>query len=301
MNLRQIEIFQAVMRTGSITAGAELLNLSQPAVSRQIERLEKVSRIKLFHRVGRGLQPTPEGVAFYEEVKRAFVGLENLRHFADNITNFNTGHLRIASLPALGFGFLPRVITSFSELYPNVEVSLQVRSSGFVRGITSTQEFDLGFLPGPPNDLNHHAEHFAGVDCVCILPAGHPLAAKTEIVPADIAGLPFIRLVKDDVTRQQVDHILENAGFTLKQHIETQFAATVCSFVISGAGVSVLSPFAAADFAGHGLVMRRFRPLVRASYAMVMPVLRPPSAVTRKFIAVLAEARNKALAQFEAI
>lgn len=301
MNLRQIEIFQAVMRTGSITAGAELLNLSQPAVSRQIERLEKVSRLKLFNRVGRGIQPTPEGVAFYEEVKRAFVGLENLQHFADNINNFNTGHLRIASLPALGFGFLPRVITRFSQLYPNVEVSLQVRSAGFVRGITSTQEFDLGFLPGPPNDLNHHSEHFASVDCVCILPAGHPLAAKSEIMPPDLDGQPLIRLVKDDVTRQQTDHILESAGIELKQHIETQFAATVCNFVISGAGVSVISPFAAADFLGQGLVMRRFRPAVKANYAMVMPVLRPPSAVTRKFIAVLAEERDRAVSQFEAI
>ncbi|SMF59276.1 DNA-binding transcriptional regulator, LysR family [Xaviernesmea oryzae] len=301
MNLRQIEVFQAVMRAGSITAGAELLNLSQPAVSRQIERLERVSKLKLFTRVGRGLQPTPEGMAFYEEVKRAFVGLENLRHIADTISNFNTGNLRITSLPALGFGFLPRVISRFSKQYPNVNVSLQVRSAGSVRGVTATQEFDLGFLPGPPNDCDERSKHFASVDGVCILPSGHPLSAKLEITPMDIAGLPFIALVKDDVTRRQVEQIFEDVGLEMRPHIETQFAATVCNFVVNGAGVSVISPFAAVDFAGHGLVMRRFRPAVKIDYVMVAPSTRPQSAVARKFLAVLTEERDTAISRFAAI
>lgn len=301
MNLRQIEVFQAVMRSGSVTAGAELLNLSQPAVSRQIERLEKVSNLKLFRRVGRGLQPTPEGLAFYEEVKRAFVGLENLRNIADTISNFNTGHLRITALPALGFGFLPRAISRFSVLYPGVEVSLQVRSSGAVRSVTATQEFDLGFLPAAPGDGDHHAQHFAGVDAVCILPSGHALSDKAEIVASDLAGLPFISLVKDDVTRRQVDQLFEREQLPLAQHIETQFAATICNFVISGAGVSIVSPFAAADFAGQGLVMRRFRPSVRIDYQMVVPASRPQSAVTRKFLTVLAQERDNALNRFAQI
>ncbi|CDZ34248.1 Positive regulator for lys [Neorhizobium galegae bv. officinalis] len=297
MNLRQIEVFQAVMRTGSITAGAELLNLSQPAVSRQIERLEQVSKLKLFRRVGRGIQPTPEGMAFYEEVKRAFVGLENLRHIADTISNFNTGHLRITSISALGFGFLPRVITRFSKQHPNVDVSLQVRSAGAVRGVTATQEFDLGFLPGPLNDGDQHLEHFASVDAMCILPSGHPLADKSEIVPGDLSGLPFIGFVKDDVTRRQVDQIFADAGVKPKLHIETQYAATVCNFVANGAGVSVVSPFAALDFAGHGLVMRNFRPAVKIDYLMARPSLRPQSAVTSRFLAVLREERDSVLTQ----
>lgn len=301
MNLRQIEVFQAVMRSGSVTAGAELLNLSQPAVSRQLERLEKVSNLKLFRRVGRGLQPTPEGLAFYEEVKRAFVGLEKLRNIADTISNFNTGHLRITALPALGFGFLPRVISRFCELYPGVDVSLQVRSSGAVRAVTATQEFDLGFLPALPSNSDHHAQHFASVDAVCVLPAGHALSTKNEIVPSDLAEMPFIGLVKDDVTRRQVDAIFEAAELALSQHIETQFAATVCNFVISGAGVSVISPFAASDFTEQGLVMRRFRPAVRIDYQIVVPSSRPQSAVTRKFLSVLMEERDEVLHRFASI
>ena len=301
MNLRQIEVFRAVMRTGSITAGAETLNLSQPAVSRQIERLEKVSKLKLFRRVGRGLQPTPEGIAFYEEVKRAFVGLENLRHIADTISNFNTGQLRIAAIPALGFGFLPRVISRFASLYPNVDVSLQVRSAGAVRGVTATQEFDLGFLPGRPDECNQHQRHFASVDAVCILPSGHPLTAKFEITPEDLAGLPFIGFVKDDVTRRQVDQIFDAAGLDAGIHLETQYAATVCGFVMNGAGVSVVSPFAAADFAGHGLAMRRFRPTVKIDYAIAVPSMRAQSAVARKFLTFLDEERDRVVKEFDAI
>lgn len=301
MNLRQIEVFRAVMQAGSITAGAETLNLSQPAASRQLERLEKVSKLKLFRRVGRGVQPTPEGLAFYEEVKRAFVGLENLRHIADTIRNFNTGQLRILAIPALGFGFLPRVISRFSRLYPNVDVSLQVRSAGAVRSLAATQEFDLGFLPGRPDDHGEHQTHFVTVDAVCILPAGHALTAKSEITAQDIAGLPFVGFVKDDVTRQQIDQIFGAQGLDLNIHLETQYAATICSFVMNGAGISIVSPFAAADFSGHGLVMRRFRPVVQIDYAMAAASMRAQSAVTQKFLTFLDEERDCVLKEFDAI
>ncbi|MCQ1799758.1 LysR substrate-binding domain-containing protein, partial [Neorhizobium galegae] len=73
--------------------------------------------------------------------------------------------------------------------------------------------------------------------------------------------------------------------------------ATVCNFVANGAGVSVVSPFAALDFAGHGLVMRNFRPAVKLQYLMARPSLRPQSAVTSRFLAVLREERDSVLAQ----
>ena len=177
-------------------------------------------------------------------------------------------------------------------------MSLQVRSAGAVRGVTATQEFDLGFLPGPLNDGDQHLEHFASVDGICILPSGHPLAKKTEILPGDLSGFPFIGFVKDDVTRRQVDQIFAKAGVKPKLHIETQYAATVCNFVANGAGVSIVSPFAALDFAGHGLVMRRFRPAVKLDYLMARPSMRPQSAVTSRFLAVLKEERDSTLAQF---
>lgn len=300
MNLRQIEAFQAVIMTGSVTLAAELLNLSQPAVSRHIDRLGDSCRFQLFARVGRGLQPTSEALAFYEEVKRSFVGLGALQHAADSIANFNTGHLRIASLPVLGIGFLTKTIAKFSTLYPKVTVSLLVRSAGSVRNMASTQQFDLGFLPGPAIDKNLGAKHFASVNCVCILPQGHRLAEKASIVPEDLRDEPFISFVRDDLARRQVDHIFKEAGVRRKMHIETQFAATVCNFVINGAGVSILSPFAAMDSLEHGLLIKPFRPAVTINYFTVVPTSRPDSAVAKKFITVLEEHRDEEFAEFKA-
>ena len=102
MNLRQIEAFRSVMRLGSMTAAAEVLYTSQPNVSRLISQLELSTGLTLFKRAGVRLIPTQEGQAFFQEVERAFVGLDSLKLSAKNIRNLGTGRLRVAAVPSNG-------------------------------------------------------------------------------------------------------------------------------------------------------------------------------------------------------
>jgi len=104
---RQIEAFRAIIESGSVTAAADLLFLTQPSVSRLLADLEAELGFALFARIGRSLTPTPEADALYEEVRRSFVGLQEISRVADDIRQYRSGSLKIAAMPALGLQFLP--------------------------------------------------------------------------------------------------------------------------------------------------------------------------------------------------
>jgi DNA-binding transcriptional LysR family regulator len=102
MNFRQLEIFRAVMVSGSASRAAERLGITQPAVSRALTDLELRVGFDLFDRVKGRLVPTPEGQLFFGDVTMSFVGLDSLRAAAARIRDFGSGTVRIASLAALG-------------------------------------------------------------------------------------------------------------------------------------------------------------------------------------------------------
>lgn len=299
MNIRQIEIFRAVMTTGGITAGADFLNISQPAVSRFISDLEHSTGLKLFERRGRRIYPTPEAHAFFEEVKHVFSGLSQLQQAAHNIANFSTGHLRIASLLSLGISFLPRVIKEFLAIYPEITVSLQVHNTATVSSWAERQQFDIGLIGGPVSFTGIDAIPIIDVASVCIMPKGHPLAKKTKIVPKDLEGQEFVSLARDDITRGNIDRVFEDSGIQRIMNIETQYAITICNFVQQGLGVSILSPFSVMDFKDQGIEIRRFEPSLPVQYAMVLPTHRPQSSIAIKFIEILNQYRDDELKRIE--
>ena len=106
LNLRQVESFYSVMRTGTVVAAARLMNVSQPAVSRSISLLELRIGYKLFERRGRRLVATPEGDALYREIEPIYGSLDRIAQVALDIGETRAGALRIACLPSLSQSFL---------------------------------------------------------------------------------------------------------------------------------------------------------------------------------------------------
>lgn len=113
INSRQVEAFRAMMLTGSVTEAAKLMAVTQPAVSRLLRDFQALLKTELFERRGTGLVPTAAATALYTEVERSFVGLERITAAAEEIRGRRTGSLRIAALPALSNGYLPRLAGHF--------------------------------------------------------------------------------------------------------------------------------------------------------------------------------------------
>lgn len=297
LNLRQLEAFRAVMLTGSVTQAAQSMHLSQPAVSKLIADLEYAIGFKLFVRSkGSALTVTPEAGYLFQEVERSFIGIDALKQTAGDIRNLSTGNLYIASLPALSFSFLPRVIRDFRRNHPGVSIRLYTHDSPVVRQLVANQQFDVGLATRAHEMPGVLSSTFLRSVGVCILPPGHRLAGNAVIEPADLAGEPFISLMHGEQTRRRIDRIFEDAGVERDVVVATQSAITHCSLVTQGVGCSIVNPATALDYVAQGLVVLPFRPRIKFEYMLYTPSLRPLSQTALRFVEIMMLVRDEMIA-----
>jgi len=295
MFVRQLEAFRATMLAGTVSGAAALLGVSQPAVSRLIGRLEKEIRITLFDRSKGRLAPTAEAQILYGQVERTFVSVDKIRELAADIATARAGHLHMAALPAVGLGFLPAAIHEFNQEHPNVTITAEVNLSARVEESVAAQHVDFGIGEFPFRRTGLESEIFSRAPEYLVVPSGHVLAGKTYARPADVEGLPFIALMRDQVGRHVADRVFERAGITRRIVAETQVNAMICDLVRRGVGVALVDPFTAADYAGRGIVAIPFRPRIEFRLGILYPTHRPLSRVARVFLAVLRRRRNALL------
>lgn len=296
MNLRQLEIFRAVMVSGSASRASERLQITQPAVSRAIADLEAAVGFGLFDRVKGRLVPTPEGLLFFRDVNASFIGLDSLRSAAARIRDFGSGSIRIASLAALGSTLVPRAIRMFREAHPGIAITLQIVSSTLVRDLVANQQFDIG-LAADEVDLqgvDHRA--FGSFRAVCVMPARHPLANRTSIGPRDLHGVPFVALSPEDRARHRMMRVFEEAQSRPAIVVETPSSATICALALEGIGVGLVNPAAADGFPERGLVFRAFEPEIYFNSVMLFRPDAQKAQLVKHFVKALLDARFQVLA-----
>jgi len=263
LNLRQIEAFRAVMRTGKITAAAEMLFVTQPAVSRLVADLQRASGLRLFERRGNSLEPTAQAFALMAEVERAFVGLEEIGRVVSEIAQGSIGTLRIVGMPALANGILARFLAQFLDGREGLRVKLDgVPSSVALERITAGHA-EVGYIEGALH-RPRLMSRVCHIDAVVALPAGHRLAAKTHIEPNDLARESLISIEEGTIFAKRVDVAL--AGIETATLIKTQLSHTACSMVLEGAGVAITDPYSACEFRSRGLEVRPFFPAIDAGF-----------------------------------
>lgn len=293
---RHVMAFDAVFRLGTTVRAAESLHMSQPVVSRLLGALERATKLTLFQRLRGRLVPTAEGVAFHREVQRTFGGLERLLRVADDIRGFRAGEIRVACLMAFGFGLLPRVIAGFHARHPDVHVTLQVRTSQAVKDLVTGWQFDIGLAAAEIDPVGTEWSEFSRPRAVCVLPPAHRLGGCDRLGPADLADETFVSLGFEDLTRRQTDAAFEQLGLRRRIAVETHSAHAVCSLVLAGAGVGIVNPFAAEDYASRGLIVRPFEADIRFRTLLLRPTGAPPSRLVDRFVEALGAERDAALA-----
>ena len=293
MNLALLETFAAVMKTGSATRAGQLLGVSQPAVSRAIQRLEDTSGLKLFAREGRRIRPTPEGTALYREVLAAQAGLDRVRQAAARLREVGTGTIRVTASAAFGLHLMPRVIEAFLRTRPEVSVTLEVASSAVVRDAVAGGACDIGICADEVDRTNVVAEGLSETAGVIVMRADHPLSTSVVIRPCDLDGLAFIALAPEDRARRRLEGLLARDGARPRVVAETPYAATVCEFAGVGLGVGLANwlAFAAGGYADRELVARPFAP----SIAFRALLLTPPQQARSRLVEDLITALRRAV------
>jgi len=287
ISLRQVEAFHAVMEAGSITGAADLMCITQPAVSRLIKDLEQRIGFSLFERRKGRVMPTVEALALFEEVQRAFTGLEKIASAAEEIRSFRAGYLQIASLPALAMRFLPRIITAFSEKHPGINVSVQIRSSTKVGEWVGSQQIDAGFAALQSSPAGVEQMTLYNAPLVVVLPSAHRLAREKVLTPEKLRGEPLVSLGSEYGIRQRTIEAYTLAGVPLTSRIETQLSLAVCEFVIAGAGVGLVEPVSANEMTDRGIVLRPFEPKVPYFVSLLLPVSRTQPVFFTAFISMV--------------
>ncbi|WP_409277472.1 LysR family transcriptional regulator [Pseudomonas defluvii] len=283
ISLRHIEVFRAVMTSGSVTEAAAMLHTSQPTVSRELARFEQLCRLKLFERARGRLRPTSQALALFEEVQRAYFGLDRILNTVDALREFEQGQLSIVCLPVFSQSLLPKTCQRFLAQFPKASVTISQQESPLLEEWLSAQRHDIGLTEVSSTPPGTVLSPLMTVDEVCVLPNGHPLLEKQCLAPADFSGQPFISLSTLDTYRQQIDEIFRQAQVERRLVLDTHSAASVCSMVREGIGLAIVNPLTALDFVGQGVQIRPFTVSIPFTVNIVKPLHRPHSQLVSLF------------------
>lgn len=288
-SLRHVEIFHAIMTSGSVTEAAILLNSSQPTISRELARLEQLSGLVLFERVRGRLRPTLQALQLFEEVQRSYLGLERIVSTAQALRHFDEGQLSIACLPMFSQAVLPIVCQRFLQRYPKVRLNITPQESPLLEEWLAAQRHDLGLSESHIQPPGTSQQLVFCADEVAVLPEGHPLGGKSVLELADFAGQAFVSLSASDIYRQQLDALFALQGIERQLRLETHSAASVCSMVQQGIGLAVVNPLTALAFAGHGVIIRPLAVSLPFRVNLLRPLHRPASTLVDSFAQLLCE------------
>ncbi|ANN65436.1 LysR family transcriptional regulator [Bordetella bronchialis] len=287
---RMIEAFQAAMLHGGISAGADALGISQPAMSRLIADLQKSIGFPLFAKSGRTVKPTDEAHALMAKVQQSFLGLEQIVDFSAQLRKQKLGQLSICAIPSIGHSIMPRVVAQLRRKFPDVLISLQVSSYVDVARQVKTRQADIG-LTGDTfslGGLETVAEFSA--DCVCI---GTPawLDPRAEHVDVQELGrLPFI--APTGTFRPRLDAWLRANDVRVDAMAEASLFQSISDLCLEGLGVAVVDRLTGIKHRERGGLTLPLRPsMAYTVYATAMSDTRM-SAPARELIRLVAAAHG---------
>ncbi|HXV25765.1 MAG TPA: LysR substrate-binding domain-containing protein [Alphaproteobacteria bacterium] len=284
MKPRQLEAFRAVMLMGSITAGADHLRLSQPAVSRLVRDLERSLGFDLFERDRGRIRPTPGAVALSREVDRCFVGLDRIAKAASEIRQGRAGRLRVAAIPALAVGVLPEILARFLAGRPQLGVDLIDGGSAEIAEWIADGAYDLGFTTTAASHPAVRIHLLPPVRAVAVFASTHRLSNQASVRPSDLAGEALIAPYRSTRLRASLEGSLARAGVRAEVRVETSLSAVAGAVAAAGAGVAIVEGFTGEILKGLGAAVRPFRDGVEVEYAALTSAHRRLSPAADAFL-----------------
>jgi DNA-binding transcriptional LysR family regulator len=301
ISIWQMTVIREIMTAGSISAAARQLGRTQPALSATVKEIERNMNCQLFEREKGRLIPMPETFFLLDRATAILEQVDDLKRLLKSGNEAIPRKINISSMPVFGDHFLPGIIAEFSKDYPQAGFQVAVQGSPEVIASMEAQRFDVGLAErGEDSDLIH-CRHF-DVDCVCALPNGDPLLAKSVIEPADLAGRPCASFLPEHHIAKALKATFDNAGAAFDPKFQMQNGAAQYEIIGSGAGFGVFSPLNAWIHRrlwsnNNNIAFRRFKPQITYRFSIITPKRRPLSRSAMAFAATLEAAVIKMLAE----
>jgi DNA-binding transcriptional LysR family regulator len=293
MNLLYFSAFRAVMLTGTVSAAAELLGRSQPAVSRLLDKLEAQLGITLFERRKGLVTPTSVAHLLLDEIERAYISLDSLKSFAARVAEGEGRRIDTAIMPALALGFVPRLLGRFREDWPQTKIRVNVTLSLKVEEWAASQQIDVGLAEPPFRRSGFRVETFGNTPYIAVVPADHPLAGRSSISPTDLVGIPFIAWSSFTSAGQLLEQAFRSCGVRYDAAYETNVSATTLEMVRGGVGVGLIDPYTAVAEQDDRVRLIPFTPTIPFHVALLRPDSRPANRAVDALIDLMASERDK--------
>jgi DNA-binding transcriptional LysR family regulator len=245
--LDQLRILKAIATEGSFKRAADSLYVSQPAVSLQVQNLERQLDVPLFDRGGRRAQLTEAGHLLLEYGDRILALCQETCRAIEDLQNLQGGTLIIGASQTTGTYLMPKLIGVFRHTYPEVAVQLHVHSTRRTCWSVVNGQVDLAIIGGEvPLELQSSLEiaPYAEDELALVLPVFHPLAQKDTVQREDLYRLGFITLDAQSTIRKVIDQILVRGNIDprlLKVEMELNSIEAIKNAVQSGLGAAFIS------------------------------------------------------------
>ncbi len=238
--LHQLKVFEAAARHSSFTRAAEELFLTQPTVSMQIKQLTKSVGLPLFEQVGKRLFLTEAGRELFATCRQVFETIAQFEMTVADLKGLKQGQLRLAVITTAKY-FVPRLLGPFCQLYPGIEISLQVTNHERLLDRMVNNMDDLYILSQVPENLDVNYEPFLDNPLVVFAPVNHPLAKEKNIPIEKLTNEPFIMREPGSGTRRAVQQLFDEHGVKVKVKLELGSNEAIKQAIAGGLGISVLS------------------------------------------------------------
>ena len=289
LNLRQIEMFRAIMITGSVSGAARMLSVSQPAISRLLAYTEDRLKMRLFERVKGRVQPTPEARRLFAEVEDVHRGVLRINDLAQELQRRGTGALHVVSSPSIAQSIVPAAIGRFRRLYPDVFVEMEILTLRELVDRVRAGRADVGLTGMPVDDPTVTGRPLSEGRMSVICRHDHSLAAMTGVPIARLCDYPVIGYHSQTPYGDIAMRAIEASGVEIAFDTVVRFSPAACALVQAGVGVAIADDFVVhGDAAFPDLVARPLLPEIPMIMSALHSSLEPPSRLAEQFIAAVA-------------
>lgn len=239
ITFRQLETFSVVARLNSFSKAAEVLHLTQPAVSIQIKHITDTIGLPLFVQTGRDIALTSAGEELLATVRSLDDVWSRFESAIDELKGLKRGKLRVALVTTAKY-FLPRMLGTFCQHYPKIDIELEIANREKIVERLRNNQDDLYVMSYPPEDLDITTHPFLENEYVVLAPATHWAVGK-KLKFTDLAGEPFLLRESGSGSRHVIDQYLATAGIHVDVRLSLASNEAIRALVASGMGLSVLS------------------------------------------------------------
>ena len=286
MRLRQIEVFHAVYTTGSISAAARSLHVSQPSVSKVLHHTQSRLGLRLFALVRGRLVATDEAHALFVEVNEIYERLGSLQKTISNIKNIGGGHIRLGVVPSLGLHVAPLAVARFRAMHPEITFDVQTLHHDGLFQALYERTCDIAVAYSPPLNPRMKRRVLKSAQMVLLFQRDDIPEVGDSVSVSLLDGRDVVGLTPSGPMGEALASELRRRNVTIREVVSNQTFYTAAALTRHGAGMTVVDEFTARATAHESVSFRPFSPPIRFNVDCVFLEDRRPSKAAEEFISL---------------